>query len=272
MNDLLHEERHKAIAIPVCISGGHPRFLTVRDRRFKDWIFVAGGCRKREVCNPLRCALRELEEETRGVISLKEGEYTTYTFQAHNRTDEELADDRLKGIQVVSIYHVFILFVDMTQTERDSTIEKFNSERAKMDAMKLRHMPIKRTYDENDMMLWTTLEEFSRKKQWDIIKYNVLKNPEFCRKLHESRSIFNIKRTYIHNATIGCDSRVERAGGGVGKAGQCLTGVGDPADGHEGKGPCQVDEREEDESGFSPVWRSGGRRGLRSAAKSFLGV
>ena len=267
----MHEERHKAIAIPVCISGGHPRFLTVRYRRFKDWIFVAGGCRKRKVNNPLRCALRELEEETRGVISLKEGEYTSYTFRALNRTDEELRDDKLKGIQVVSVYHVFILFVDMTQHERDDTIHKFNTERAKMDAMKLRHMPIKRTYDENDMMLWSTLEDFSQKKQWDLIKYNVLNNPEFCRKLHDSRSIFNIKRSYIHNAPVGGDCRIERSGGSNGKGVECPPRDCGRPHGNEGKGPCQLDEGKEDEGEFFPVWRSGRRGGLRSAGKSFLG-
>ena len=64
-------KKYKAIAIPVSFVDGKPRFLTVRDWRFKEWIFVTGGCRRREIYNPIRCALRELEEETRGVISLK---------------------------------------------------------------------------------------------------------------------------------------------------------------------------------------------------------
>jgi 8-oxo-dGTP pyrophosphatase MutT (NUDIX family) len=71
-------KKYKAIAIPVSFATGKPKFLTVRDRRFKDWIFVTGGCRRREIFNPLRCALRELEEETRGVVSLKNGEYTEF--------------------------------------------------------------------------------------------------------------------------------------------------------------------------------------------------
>jgi len=73
-------KKYKAIAIPVSFSDGKPRFLTVRDRRFKDWIFVTGGCRRREIFNPLRCALRELEEETRGTVVLKNGEYTEFKF------------------------------------------------------------------------------------------------------------------------------------------------------------------------------------------------
>ena len=73
-------KKYKAIAVPVTFTDGKPRFLTVRDWRFKDWIFVTGGCRRREIYNPLRCALRELEEETRGVVSLKNGEYTDLKY------------------------------------------------------------------------------------------------------------------------------------------------------------------------------------------------
>ena len=63
-------KKYKAIAVPVTFVDDTPRFLTVRDWRFKDWIFVTGGCRRREIYNPLRTALRELEEETRGVVCL----------------------------------------------------------------------------------------------------------------------------------------------------------------------------------------------------------
>jgi hypothetical protein len=70
------EERHKAIVVLVSFVDDKPRFLTMRDRRFKEWIFVTGGCRKREITNPLRSALRELEEETRGVSKPQEGCHT----------------------------------------------------------------------------------------------------------------------------------------------------------------------------------------------------
>ena len=36
-------KKYKAIAIPVSFVDEKPKFLTVRDRRFKDWIFVTGG-------------------------------------------------------------------------------------------------------------------------------------------------------------------------------------------------------------------------------------
>ena len=92
-------KKYKAIAIPVTFEGDRPRFLTVRDRRFKDWIFVTGGCRRREIFNPLRCALRELEEETRGVVSLKKGEYTEFNFTVKENPTTDL------------IYNVYVFFV-----------------------------------------------------------------------------------------------------------------------------------------------------------------
>jgi hypothetical protein len=265
------EERYKAIAIPVSLADGHPRFLTVRDRRFKDWIFVAGGCRKREIQNPLKCALRELEEETRGVISLKEGEYTTFSFRTHNRTDEELRDDRMRGVKVMSVYHVFIFFVNMNEGERRRTIDMFNNEKAKMDMLKERRLPIKRTHDENDMMLWSTLDEFKRQKQWDVIKYNILNNPTFIQKLHDSRSNFNVHRNYTPHDKVSCDGQVEsgcRGDGGGRPSGWHTCRV---PDGIEGKGTSQVDEGSETSCGpWRTAIRGGGRRVLRS--QQILGI
>ena len=100
-------KKYKAIAIPVSFADAKPRFLTVRDRRFKDWIFVTGGCRRREIYNPLRCALRELEEETRGIVSLKKGEYTSFVFTVKESPTVDL------------VYNVFIFSLignEMTNT------------------------------------------------------------------------------------------------------------------------------------------------------------
>jgi 8-oxo-dGTP pyrophosphatase MutT (NUDIX family) len=160
-------KKYKAIAIPVTFTGDKPKFLTVRDRRFKDWIFVTGGCRRREIPNPLRTALRELEEETRGVVSLKKGEYTDYKFTVKESPGVELE------------YNVFVFFVNYTNQEQFELVRKFNEEKQKTNMKKLQKQPIKRTHDENDFMSFETLTEFNTKKQWDRIVKNVLNNPEF---------------------------------------------------------------------------------------------
>ena len=160
-------KQYKAIAIPVSFTGDKPKFLTVRDRRFKDWIFVTGGCRRREIPNPIRCALRELDEETRGVVNLKKGEYTDFKFIVKESPGVELE------------YNVFVFYVNYTKQEQDELVRKFNEEKQKTNLKKIQKLPIKRTHDENDFMNFETLTEFNKKKQWDRIVKNVLNNPEF---------------------------------------------------------------------------------------------
>lgn len=157
-------KKYKAIAVPVTFIENVPRFLTVRDKRFKEWIFVTGGCKRREIYHPLRCALRELREETRGVISLKEGEYTSYTFNVQESDTVELE------------YTVFILFVDYTRGEQFELIRRFNEEKFKMYTKKIH---VKRSYDENDYMSFDTLQEFNSRHRWDRIIQNVIQNTEF---------------------------------------------------------------------------------------------
>jgi|TARA_B100001094_G_scaffold318109_1_gene361289 8-oxo-dGTP pyrophosphatase MutT (NUDIX family) len=175
-------KKYKAIAVPVTFTGDKPKFLTVRDRRFKDWIFVTGGCRRREIVNPIRCALRELEEETRGVISLKKGQYSDFKFVVKESPGVDLE------------YNVFIFFVDYTPQQQTELVRKFNDEKQKTNLKKIQKQPYKRTYDENDFMNFETLTEFNTKKQWDRIVKNVLNNPEFYACITSlNRKTFSIK-------------------------------------------------------------------------------
>ena len=188
------EEKHKAIAIPVSFVDDNPRFLTVRDRRFKEWIFVTGGCRKREVYNPIRCALRELEEETRGTVNLKSGLFSSFTFETTERSPEELLADRAAGVNVTLVYHVYIFFVKINQGEQVLLVKKFNDEKARMELRKRDKLPIKRTYDENDYMTFDTLETFSHKPRWSMIIEKVIRNPDFYAALNSlNKKPFNIR-------------------------------------------------------------------------------
>lgn len=175
-------KKYKAIAIPVSFADGKPRFLTVRDWRFKEWIFVTGGCRRRETYNPIRCALRELEEETRGVVSLKNGQYTEFKFTYKESPTVELE------------YNVFIFFVNYTRSQQQEMVRKFYEEKQKTAIKKANHQPYKKTYDENDFMSFDTLEEFNSRKRWKLIVDNVIKNPEFYSCISSlNRKTFSIK-------------------------------------------------------------------------------
>ena len=189
-----NEERHKVLAIPVTFTDDKPKFLTVRDRRFREWLFISGGCRKREVINPIRCALRELEEETRGIVNIKSGLYTSFIFQTNERSPEELKADAEEGICVTLVYHVFIFFVKINQNEQIYIVKKFNDEKAKVEIRKREKLPIKRTYDENDFLSFDTLESFQKKNTWDLIIKKVIENPDFYQALNSlNKKSFNIR-------------------------------------------------------------------------------
>jgi hypothetical protein len=171
----MKEIRHKAIIIPR--SGD--KFLTVRDSRHQEWIFVTGGCKRSEMNDPLRCGLRELEEETRGVFSIQQGGYTTFEFESSYRSPEELKNDRSEGLVVSLVYHVYIIDVELTRERQIDIIKIFHVNKDKMDSNKRDGIRIKRAYDENDDISFDTLDEFNRKKRWRLIISNVIENPKF---------------------------------------------------------------------------------------------
>ena len=183
-------EKHKAIAIPVSfLDGKSSKFLTVRDRRYGEWTFVTGGCRKGEIINPLRCALRELEEETRGTVNMKQGRYSYFNFVY---TPEQLEGQK-KPEDIT--YHVYILEFNIPRFEQHKLIEKFNIARGKLEKLKQLNIPIKLVYDENDVMDFETLSEFKSKGDnvWELIRKNILENEKFYNALNSSNmQFFNI--------------------------------------------------------------------------------
>jgi len=183
----MNEERHKIIVIPISYTDDKPKFLTVRDMKFKEWTFISGGCKKREIPNPLQCALRELEEETRGLLNINHGRYKYFTFDSRNRSKEELVKDNQDGIIVSTKHHVYIIELKLNKPGQDQLVNKFNYNVVATSLKKKKGQPVKRTYDENDMLLFETLENFSkRKNMWEFIRKNILKNSVFYHTLNTS--------------------------------------------------------------------------------------
>lgn len=180
-----YSTRHKAIAIPMYFIKGEPHFLLVHDRRFREWTFVTGGCRKREIYNPLRCALRELEEETRGVVNITSGQYSYYRFNVKDDCDD-----------MTNIYHVYIIEFPMTLPEQEKIINKFNTKKDLMDKNQIR---FKKQYDENDFLDFDTIGGMkTRSNIWNMIDNFVLSNSEFYKALNSrSRTSFNLKNKFV---------------------------------------------------------------------------
>jgi ADP-ribose pyrophosphatase YjhB (NUDIX family) len=184
-------ERHKAMAIPVSMIDNVRHFLLVRDRRYKEWTFVTGGCRRREIFNPLQCAVRELEEETRGTINLKKGSYSYFKFVTDTPEQRDIDD----GVAAHNTYHVYIFDLPMTEIEHSTIIQQFTSEKNKMEASRV---PYRRNYDENDDCSFETLDSISsRSNIWPMVRKHVLENPEFITALETNKTSFNLSKNSI---------------------------------------------------------------------------
>ena len=179
------DQRHKCVIIPIIRTQAGNRILTVRDKRFREWTFITGGCRKREISDPIRCAMRELDEETRGSFRITGELYKYFKFVTKLRSPEELERDRREGLEVTCFYHVYVFIQDMTQSEMSSAITNFNYEKAKMDHKKRNKIPIKKAFDENDMMAFDTYPEFMQKNVWPFIIRTIISNPDFEKILKE---------------------------------------------------------------------------------------
>jgi 8-oxo-dGTP pyrophosphatase MutT (NUDIX family) len=178
-------EKHKSIAIPVTFLDGVPHFLLVHDRRYSEWTFVTGGCKNKEIPDPIQCALRELEEETRGVIDITYGKCSYFTF-INTYTDFETND-------INSIYHVYIIDFESTINYQKYLENRFREEKHKMDT---REISFKKQYDENDFMEFDTLEGLKKRKVWKMIREKIIENPIFYEKLYEThRTLFNINNS-----------------------------------------------------------------------------
>jgi len=192
------ETRHKAIIIPIIRSEfGDDRFLTVKDSRHQEWIFVTGGCKKSEFDYPLKCGLRELEEETRGVVNIKTGEFSEFKFESDVRSSDEIRKDRSEGLIVNLVYHVYMINLHVTKEQQARMIQEFHVSKARMDMNKRDGINIKKAYDENDDMSFDTLEEFNKKSRWPLIVDNIINNPIFYETMNSlNMQNFNIRTLY----------------------------------------------------------------------------
>jgi len=181
------EVRHKVVVIPVSFLNDKPRFLTVKDSKSKEWTFITGGCKKKEISDTLSCALRELEEETRGLINLKHGKFTTFTFSSKSRSREEMDKDSKEGVQVSTKHHVYIIELNVQpQKQKDIKIQ-FNKLKENDTLRKKNNQVVRKQYDENDEIAFETLDEFSRRpKVWEFINKNIIKNSQFYTALNSS--------------------------------------------------------------------------------------
>lgn len=176
---------HKSIAIPIVDTGQGLKYLLVHDKRHHEWTFVTGGCKHKEIFNPIKCAVRELEEETRGTLRLQRGYYKYFRFSAQPSNDP---------IEY-SIYHVYIFHIGSVTEEELSHIEKqFFHEKELMDTNK---MTFQKNHDENDSMKFVTLDEILEcKTLWKFIFDKVISHKNFYACCEPSNALhFNLTQS-----------------------------------------------------------------------------
>ena len=87
--------RKKVIVIPYI----NRLFLMVKDKKYEEWTFVTGSCKKNEDFSD--CALRELYEETNGTINLQKHtdinieKFFHYNFKRIIHLDKVILDYRV---------------------------------------------------------------------------------------------------------------------------------------------------------------------------------
>lgn len=141
--------KRKILAIPyIRRKGRATRFLVAQDAATFEWTFVSGTCEKGE--RPDRCVLREMKEETKGLITLRKIPSYTKRFRLHlhdKRVDVFFIPLRLSNRKVAEIPRIF-QNVDVS------------------------HLP--KTYSENVQIRFESLPQFQRRKNiwsyiWDVM-------------------------------------------------------------------------------------------------------
>tara|TARA_B100001996_G_scaffold378336_1_gene362352 strand:- start:888 stop:1373 length:486 start_codon:yes stop_codon:yes gene_type:complete len=156
-SDYIHEYRYKAVVIPIIKN----KFVVVKDAKYNEITFVVGGCKRNE--HILRCGLRELYEETRGVF----GEVLPchlkhlFTFESPNRSKQELAADKRQGVIVTMVYNVFILDLQNMAYSNFNNLQNLYNLRNSIN------------YETNGIYLMSKQELYSA-NMWRFMKDNIL--------------------------------------------------------------------------------------------------
>lgn len=144
--------KRKVLVIPFVFRLGQhtkPRFLVAKDRKSGDWTFLSGTCEPYEA--PIRCALRELYEETRGCLRLHRLPRGTF----HARMYE---DDNTKRIDV---YFIPLQEERKSPYDMESLLRSFTKRTGTFPP----------EFFENERIAFQTMAQFRRRRNvWSYIR------------------------------------------------------------------------------------------------------
>tara|TARA_R110002050_G_scaffold262149_2_gene402329 strand:+ start:162 stop:569 length:408 start_codon:yes stop_codon:yes gene_type:complete len=107
------------------------RAILVQDKRTNEWGFICGGVKREE--KYIEAAVRELNEETSGLLTDIPGFYRRVEFSTLYRPTELLKVDKKQNVKIKSIYHIY-----MFKVPDDIDLSKFKSN-SEIKQIKLQH-------------------------------------------------------------------------------------------------------------------------------------
>jgi len=156
--------RHKAVVIPRLnmTNNKNNQYIVVEDAKYKELTFVVGGCKKYE--NIKHCAVRELMEETRGVLKVNEDNLIyskPLSFESSYRSPAELKQDQREKVIVVMMYNVY--FVDLNIND-----EQFREMKILFSTRKYQ------SDQETSGIFMMTKPTLDKERVWHLMRDNIL--------------------------------------------------------------------------------------------------
>ena len=150
-------------------SHGRVRFVVVKEGLYNEWSFVCGNCRKNEVNNPLKTALRELREETKDTMVLSSP--LKYIFKYTSMPIIEKEINGKKDANEPILFHVFVFNVQGIKPA--GVIKNYYTR------LKNNYKCYNRNYIETIGIAFMTITDLTRKKMWPFVISKLINNQQF---------------------------------------------------------------------------------------------
>lgn len=162
--------RSKVLVVPYTRDkDGNVLFLMVKDRKFDEWTFISGTCKKRNMEHPLLCASRELKEETKDVVDLDLNTWPHHHISFDTMYQDASHSKKKHSANIYTTCHVYFLDIGTYPRSPSFIVNEF------MITNKLG-----KQYNENTDIGFFQHKDFNKSiRLWKFISQVVMKNVTF---------------------------------------------------------------------------------------------
>lgn len=151
---LLHKQniqRIKILFVPFIIISGKHYFMMLKDREYNEWTFLSGGCKFSDTY-PDVCLYREVEEETKGIITAKMlvGKLKPFKY---------FTEMKVKKFRLRVLYYIYPVQIRGDRTTMIHLEHKFRDTIAK-----------NKSQNENTELRFFSLYDMGKIRIWDFIQ------------------------------------------------------------------------------------------------------